>query len=62
MLAVVSSIFLSNNGEIFAALAVDNNDRIGVPKIYKHDNYTCFSDYKYSFHHNLDIPHSRLKK
>jgi hypothetical protein len=39
-LAVVSTIFLSNNGETFAALAVDNNNRIHVPKVYKHDNYT----------------------
>jgi hypothetical protein len=60
--AVASSIFLSNNGEgeTFAALAEpeseamfadvdDDNDCMGVPELYKHDNHALLSSYNQAF-------------
>ncbi len=42
--AVVSSILLSKIGE-FATLAMDSNNRLGAPLLYKHANYTTLSSY-----------------
>ena len=41
---LVSSILLSNIGE-FATLAMDSNNRLGAPLLYKHANYTILSSY-----------------
>jgi hypothetical protein len=43
-LAMVFSILLSNIGE-FATLAMDSNNRLGAPLLYKHANYTILSSY-----------------
>ena len=42
--AVVSSIFLSNIGEA-AIVAMDCNNRLDAPLLYKHANYAIFSSY-----------------
>ncbi|MGC2387039.1 MAG: PsbP-related protein, partial [Nitrososphaeraceae archaeon] len=60
--AVASSIFLSNNGEgeTFAAQTEpeseamvadvdDDNDCMGVPELYKHDNHALLSSYNQAF-------------
>jgi hypothetical protein len=43
--AVVSSIFLSNIGEAFVTAAVDSNNKLGAPLLYKHANYAILSSY-----------------
>ena len=52
--AVVSSIFLSNNGkgeedETVAVVEDDDNECMGVLELYKHDNHTLLSSYNQAF-------------